>query len=362
MIDYTVELGERSYPIHIGPGVLDKLPEVLQGLGCTRALIVTNVTVGALYLKRVQSRLADDASEISVHAAVLPDGECYKDLAHIEKILEGCVAAGLDRKSVIVALGGGVIGDMAGFAASMWMRGIRFVQVPTTLLSQVDSSVGGKTGVNLPAGKNLIGAFCQPKAVLIDPEVLKTLPAREVSCGVAEIIKYGFLGDAAFVAHLERDMEKLLALESDTVTEVVAHCCAMKAEIVRRDETERGERAKLNLGHTFGHAIEKLSGYGKWLHGEAVGAGLVMSAVLSRRLGYLAVEDETRVRRLVAAAGLPVSVPGLSAREAYHAMQGDKKSENGQIRFVLMRSIGESVVQSVPPEVLSATMTECGWI
>ncbi len=362
MRTYTVALGERSYPIHIGSGAMAMIGSEVKRLRATRVLVVTNTTVGPLYEKAVMDSLQSAAPEVPAAVCRLPDGEAYKDLAHVETILTAASEAGLDRRSVMVALGGGVVGDMTGFAAAMWMRGIRFVQIPTTLLAQVDSSVGGKTGVNLPAGKNLIGAFHQPSSVLIDPTVLKTLPAREVSAGLAEVIKYGFLGDASFVARLEADMGKLRALDFDTVERTVEHCCRMKAEIVHEDEREGGVRAKLNLGHTFGHAVEKLTGYGTYLHGEAVGIGTVMAADLSRRLGNLEVADVDRITSLVRAAGLPVRVEGLKAEAAYRAMQGDKKSVGGTIRFIVMKSVGDTVIQTVDRDEVFDVMHWAGWV
>ncbi len=361
MIEIDVDLGERSYPILIGEGALAAAGSEAARLKATRVLVVTNTTVGPLYAARVVESLQAALPDARVGVAELPDGESYKDLAHVNTILEAAVDAGLDRKSLMVALGGGVVGDMTGFAASMWMRGIGFMQIPTTLLAQVDSSVGGKTGVNLAAGKNLIGAFHQPSSVLIDPAVLKTLPARQVSAGIAEVIKYGFLGDAAFVGKLEEKMPALRALDSAVVSEIVAHCCRMKADIVRRDEKETGERAKLNLGHTFGHAIEKLTGYGRWLHGEAVAAGTVMAADLSARLGYITEEDVGRIRALVAAAGLPEQIGGIDAAAAWQAMLGDKKTLGGVVRFILMHAVGESAVERVPQEAVFETMHACGW-
>ena len=361
MRTYTVDLGERSYPIHIGSGVLKTIGEEVKRLGATRVLVVTNTTVGPLYEKPVMESLAAAVPEVPAAVVRLPDGEAYKDLAHVETILSAASDEGLDRKSVMVALGGGVVGDMTGFAAAMWMRGIRFIQIPTTLLAQVDSSVGGKTGVNLPAGKNLIGAFHQPSLVLVDPTVLKTLPAREVSAGLAEVVKYGFLGDAAFVAQLETDMPALRSLDFDTIEPTVEHSCPMKAANVHEDEREGGVRAKLNLGHTFGHAVEKLTGYGTYLHGEAVGIGTVMAADLSRRLGYLTAEDVIRVTNLVKAAGLPVRVEGLSAAEAYRAMQGDKKSVGGTIRFIVMTAVGKTVIETADRTLVFDVMHEAGW-
>ena len=361
MIHYEVELGARSYPIWIGAGAIARLGGELARIGATRALVVTNTTVGPLYEAAARQAIRDGAPHLPVSVVTLPDGECYKDIGRVMEIIEAAAAGGLDRRSCIVALGGGVIGDMAGFAASMWMRGIAVIQVPTTLLAQVDSSVGGKTGANIAAGKNLIGAFHQPSSVLIDPLVLRTLPEREVSAGIAEIVKYGVLGDAEFFSLLERQMEKLLALDPEVVSGIVAHCCAMKADIVRQDEFEGGVRAKLNLGHTFGHAIEKLTGYGTWLHGEAVAAGTAMAATLSRNLGYIDEAAVERIERLLLKANLPVRVPGISAGEAYEAMKGDKKSRGGVIRFVVIRAIGETALEEVPRDLVFRTMHEAGW-
>lgn len=362
MRTYTVELGERSYPIHIASGALRMAGNELKRLGATRVLIVTNSTVGPLYENDVINSVTDAMPDVSVKVCRLPDGEAYKDLEHVQMILAAASEAGLDRKSVMVALGGGVVGDMTGFAAAMWMRGIRFVQIPTTLLAQVDSSVGGKTGVNLPAGKNLIGAFHQPSSVLIDPTVLKTLPAREVSAGLSEVIKYGFLGDSSFVSLLERDMKKLRSLDTEAIEKTVEHCCRMKAEIVHEDEREGGVRAKLNLGHTFGHAVEKLTGYGTYLHGEAVGVGTVMAADLSRRLGFLSEADVARITSLVEAAGLPCRVEGLDATAAYRAMQKDKKSVGGTIRFIVMTRIGDTVIQAAERSIVFDVMHGAGWV
>lgn len=361
MVELTVDLGQRAYPIHIGPQTLGLLGKELKRLGATRVLIVTNTTVSPLYESQARQSIRLELPELPVSSVVLPDGECYKDLHHIEQILSSAVDAGLDRKSMIVALGGGVIGDMAGFAASMWMRGIDFIQVPTTLLAQVDSSVGGKTGVNLPAGKNLIGAFHQPRSVIADTSVLCTLPSREVSAGIAEIIKYGLLGDGQFFSYLEENMLKLRELDCDVLTHVIAHCCEMKKEIVREDERESGVRAKLNLGHTFGHAIEKLTGYSTWLHGEAVAAGCVMSAMLSQELGFLSEHDVFRIKKIVEAAGLPSCISGLSMNAAMQAMAADKKSVAGVIRFVLMKKIGESFVAEAPREKVESVMCRNGW-
>lgn len=354
----TVDLGNRSYPILIGPGLLESAGEQVAPLAPTRIVIVTNETVGPLYLERLERALAGIAP---VSAVVLPDGERYKDFRCVQMVLDGLVAAGADRKSVILALGGGVVGDIAGFAASIWMRGIRFVQVPTTLLSQVDSSVGGKTGVNLPAGKNLIGCFHQPSAVIADTKTLETLPAREISAGLGEIVKHGMLGNAAYFDLVESRMGEIRALGHEALAEVIAGSCELKANVVSRDETEAGVRATLNLGHTFGHAVEKLTGFGTWLHGEAVGCGLVLAADLSRRLGTLSQAEEDRIAAAVAAAGLPVRIPGLPLAAAVEAMKGDKKSAGGRIRFITLEGIGRSTVREVPPEILRETLLWGGY-
>ncbi len=361
MIQYEVQLKDRSYPILIGEGVLESAGKAVSQLKPTRVLIVTNETIAPLYERQVLESLKKHLPEVPIATCVLPDGEEFKNMAGIEKILDAAHELGADRASVFVALGGGVVGDMAGFAASLWMRGIRFVQIPTTLLAQVDSSVGGKTGVNLPYGKNLIGAFHQPKLVLIDPTVLKTLPAREISAGLGEIIKYGILGDKEFFSRLEKEMTKLRALDLTALEEVIAHCCDMKARVVRDDEKEHGVRALLNLGHTFAHAIEKITGYGHWLHGEAVGAGMVMAAALSRQLGFLSQAEEKRIESVVKAAGLPVRVDGIRASEALRVMHGDKKVRGNDLRFVLIHGIGSSAMQTVDEAAVGRTMAEFGW-
>ena len=361
MIEYNVDLASRSYPIYIGKGVIERVGSELSELKPTRILVVTNTTVGPLYAETVTRSIRRALPEVPLAVCTLKDGEIFKTPETLREILQAAADLHADRSSVIVALGGGVIGDMAGFAASMWMRGIRFVQIPTTLLSQVDSSVGGKTGVNLPQGKNLIGAFYQPKFVLIDPQALKTLPAREISAGLGEIIKYGVLGDAAFFSRLENEMPRLRNLDMQPLEEVIAHCCHMKAQIVKADEREAGVRATLNLGHTFAHAIEKLAGYGVWLHGEAVGAGLVMAASLSQVLGLIAPEDVARVRHAVAVAGLPVRIEGIGANQAIQAMYDDKKAKSDTLRFVVIRAIGESFVSPVKESVVRAVLGEYGW-
>lgn len=358
MIKVAVKAKSHSYDIFLGEGCVGLLAEELKRLNPSSVLIVTNATVGPLYLQEV-SRICAEAASVS--SVILPDGEKYKDWQSVSLILEKLAASGADRKSVVIALGGGVVGDLAGFAAAIYMRGIRFIQVPTTLLALVDSSVGGKTGMNMRAGKNLVGAFHQPEAVIADTAFLKTLPKREVAAGIGEIIKHGVLADKAYFERLERDIEKLSALDHQTVAEVVAGSCEIKADVVSRDETEKGERAKLNLGHTFGHAIEKLCGFGTWLHGEAVGAGLVLAAQTSVALGKMSEADALRVEKLVQCAHLPVRIPGLSAQAAIDAMKGDKKSTKGVPKFILPEGIGSAVIQEVPEEVIREVLLKEGY-
>jgi 3-dehydroquinate synthase len=341
MAALTVELGDRSYPIHIGPGLLPRAEMFQPHLRGGRPFILTNETVAPLYLEPLRSALGGSG----VEALVLPDGEAHKTLETAGRIYDALLAGRYARDSVLVALGGGVIGDLTGFAAATYQRGIGFIQVPTTLLAQVDSSVGGKTGVNHPLGKNMIGAFHQPLAVVADTDTLRTLPARELSAGLAEVIKYGLLGDASFFDWLELNMGRLRALEPDALTEAIRRSCANKARIVALDERESGPRALLNLGHTFGHAIETALGYGRWLHGEAVGAGLCMAADLSCRLGWLPAADRDRVIALVARAGLPTRLPAqLTPADFQRLMAHDKKVQAGRLRLVLLKAIGTAVV------------------
>lgn len=341
MQQLTVNLDDRSYPIHIGSGLLDRVELLAPHIAGRQVCIVTDDTVAPLYLERLTRTLADYA----VLPVVLPTGEAFKNWSTLQQIFDALLAARHDRRTTLIALGGGVIGDMTGFAAACYQRGVDFIQIPTTLLSQVDSSVGGKTGINHPAGKNMIGAFYQPQAVLIDTDSLRTLPAREVSAGLAEIIKYGLIRDSAFLDWLEQNMPALLALDPQLVTEAIARSCAIKAEVVAADEREGGIRAILNLGHTFGHAIEAHQGYGAWLHGEAVGAGMVMALQLSRALGWLTADEEQRCIALVAAAGLPVTPPAdMQAEDFTRLMAVDKKVLDGQLRLVLLKRLGEAVV------------------
>ncbi len=336
-----LDLGDRSYPIYIGAGLLDR-PELLSRhiLG-TRVAIVTNETVAPLYLARVRAHVAP----LQPVEVVLPDGEQYKSLEVLNRIFDALLAAHCDRRTTLIALGGGVIGDMAGFAAACYQRGVPFIQVPTTLLAQVDSSVGGKTGVNHPLGKNMIGAFYQPRAVIIDTDTLNTLPDRELASGLAEVIKYGLIRDSEFFAWLEVNLDKLLARDPEALAYAIHRSCRNKAEVVAADERESGVRATLNLGHSFGHAIETGVGYGNWLHGEAIAAGMVMASDLSRRLKWLSAADVARVEKLIRRARLPVRAPGtLSAARFLELMAVDKKVLDGRLRLVLLKRLGEAVV------------------
>ena len=335
-----VELGSRSYPILIGQGLLGERALFDPYLRARDILVVSNTVVAPLYLEALETSLQPRR----VIATVLPDGEPHKTLANVARILDVMVANRFGRDCAVVALGGGVAGDMAGFAAATYQRGVAFVQVPTTLLAQVDSSVGGKTGVNHPGGKNLIGAFHQPIAVVADTRTLTTLPPRELRAGLAEVIKYGLICDAGFFAWLEAHIDALRAADAAALAYVIRRSCEIKAEIVGRDEREQGDRALLNLGHTFGHAVESATGYAQWLHGEAIGAGLVMSARMSRESGYLTADEQQRVMRLIERAGLPMHVPDVRPEIALEHMRMDKKVQSGRIRLVLMRGIGNAFV------------------
>jgi 3-dehydroquinate synthase len=358
IVHVPVALGGRAYNIHIGAGLIDRIGDWIAPLRPTSIVIVTDPNVAPLYLQRAVVALRPVAR---AEAFVLHANEASKDIGSAMQVIDALVAARADRRSVLVALGGGVIGDIAGFAAAIFMRGIRFVQVPTTLLAQVDSSVGGKTGVNHVAGKNLVGAFHQPSAVVADVAALQTLPAREVSAGLAEIIKHGLLADAEYFAQVEADLPRLVQCDVAALAPVVARSCVIKAGVVARDEKESGERALLNLGHTFGHAIEALTGYGQWLHGEAVGCGLCLAADLSRRLQLIDQRDVARIERAVGAARLPTRIPGLARRAAIEAMRGDKKAEAGEIRFVLLEGIGRAIQRPVPADALEATLLAGGY-
>jgi 3-dehydroquinate synthase len=332
----TVDLGERSYPIIIGSGLIGDfdLADYLDGPDC---LVVTNETVAPLYLPAMQKMLPAGRVVES-----LPDGEQYKTLKTVETVLDRLAASEANRDATVIALGGGVVGDIAGFAAACYMRGVAFIQVPTTLLAQVDSSVGGKTGVNHDQGKNLIGAFHQPRLVLIDTDTLNSLPDRELTAGLAEVIKYGAIADRDFFAWLEANSGELKARNPEALARAIHRSCELKAEVVAEDEREAGRRAILNFGHTFGHAIENCLGYGEWLHGEAVAAGMLMAAALSG----IGDEEQARLQNLLEACGLPVCPPPISAEKMRGAMQMDKKVQDKQTRFVLLRSLGDAYVTS----------------
>ena len=345
-----VELGERAYPIHIGAGLLTDTRLIAPHLDLPRAAIVTNTTVAPLYLQQLSEALrAVGVEPISI---VLADGERYKDWTTLNRIYDALIEGRCERKTTLIALGGGVVGDLAGFAAATYMRGIPFIQVPTTLLAQVDSSIGGKTGINHPLGKNMIGAFYQPRLVLADTAVLATLPPRELSAGLAEVIKHGLVRDEAFVVWLEQNVEKLLACDALALAHAVRRCCEIKAAVVAEDEREAGVRALLNFGHTFGHAIESSLGYGKWLHGEAVAAGMAMAADLSRRMGYIAQADVDRVIALLKRARLPVAQPGIETARLLELMAVDKKTEAGRLRFILLDRIGAASIRDQVPGTL----------
>jgi 3-dehydroquinate synthase len=350
-----VDLAERSYPIYIGADLLARADLLAAHIAGRQVAIITNETVAPLYLAGLERLLAGS----SVTTVILPDGERFKTWETLQLIFDGLLGARHDRGTTVIALGGGVIGDMAGFAAACYQRGVNFIQVPTTLLSQVDSSVGGKTGINHPLGKNMIGAFYQPQAVLIDTATLLTLPARELSAGLAEVIKYGLICDEPFLTWLEEHMSALRALDQAVLAQAIERSCAAKARVVAADERESGVRATLNLGHTFGHAIETHQGYGNWLHGEAVAAGTVMALDMSERLGWITSAERERVVRLFISAGLPVVPPqDMTAEDFMEHMAVDKKVMNGKLRLVLLQGLGEAVVTGdFPREILDATLS-----
>ena len=357
----SIDLGERSYPILIGAGLLDD-PAAFEGAAAgTQALIVTNTTVAPLYAERLERVLTRRHSQ--VHMLKLPDGEQFKTWETLNSIFDRLLASGADRKTTLYALGGGVVGDMTGFASACYMRGVHFVQVPTTLLAQVDSSVGGKTGINHPLGKNMIGAFYQPQRVVCDLDVLKSLPPRELSAGLAEVIKYGPIADMVFLDWIEGHIDALRACDTEALAHAVKRSCQIKASVVGVDEREAGLRAILNFGHTFGHAIEAGMGYGAWLHGEAVGAGMVMAAELSRELGLVDAAFVQRLTALIRRAGLPTR--GATIDESDNAgrylqlMRVDKKAEGGEIRFVVIDGPGRAAVRSAPDALVRAMINRC---
>jgi 3-dehydroquinate synthase len=353
-----VDLGNRSYPIHIGTNLIDQ-PELFSACEkATSIYIVTNTTVAPLYAERLTRTLEKLGKP--VRTIVLPDGESYKDWKNLQLIFDDLLKFGADRQTMLVALGGGVIGDMTGFAAASFMRGIRFIQVPTTLLAQVDSSVGGKTGINHPLGKNMIGAFHQPAAVIADLNTLKTLPARELSAGLAEVVKHGAIADAEFLSWIEANAKSLLACDTAAMAHAVLRSCEIKSAVVSADEREGGIRATLNFGHTFGHAIEAGMGYGEWLHGEAVGCGMVMGADLSRRLNFITQDEVNRLTRIIQSMNLPIAPPKFGAQRYMELMQVDKKTEGGQIRYVVLEKIGKAQIKSVPDAQVIETLTATG--
>jgi len=347
MTTVRIALGDRAYDIRIASGLLDS-PQTFAAVANPKAaaLIVSNTTVAPLYAARLERSLAPHFARV-LHC-VLPDGEEYKTWQTLDQIFTALLHAQCDRRTTLFALGGGVIGDMTGFAAASYMRGVPFVQVPTTLLAQVDSSVGGKTAINHPLGKNMIGAFYQPRLVVADLATLHSLPQRELSAGMAEVIKHAAIADVDFLGWLETHIDALLARDDAALATAVARCCRIKADVVAQDETESGLRAILNFGHTFGHAIEAGMGYGNWLHGEAVGAGMVLAAELSVRLGLLPHDEAARLSRLIARAGLPTRAPDLGAARWAELMQVDKKAEGGQVRFVLLHGLGHPVLRAAP--------------
>lgn len=350
-----VELANRSYPIHIGTGLITNADLIVPHLKRKHVAVVTNTTVAPLYLQQLTQTLND--AGVAVIPIILPDGEAYKNGETLNLIYDALLHHRCERSTTLIALGGGVIGDLTGYAAATYLRGVPFIQIPTTLLSQVDSSVGGKTGINHPLGKNMIGAFYQPQLVLADIDTLQTLPPREFSAGVAEVIKYGLIRDAQFFDWLEQHIDELMSLDKAVLSEAIYRSCQNKADVVARDEHETGERALLNLGHTFGHAIENAMGYGVWLHGEAVAAGTMMAADLSQRMGWLSDEEVKRIHRLLTSAKLPLDAPKLGVEKYLDLMQLDKKVADGKIRLILQQGIGKSVITSdYDAEKLKATL------
>lgn len=356
-----IELGERSYPILIAPALLDQANTFADLPKASSVLIVSNTTVAPLYAQRLKATLLQHYAV--VHEVVLPDGEAHKDWQTLNRIFDALLEKGCDRKTILFALGGGVVGDMTGFAAASYMRGVPFVQVPTTLLSQVDSSVGGKTGINHPLGKNMVGAFYQPLRVVCDLDTLMTLPNRELSAGLAEVIKYGPIADMTFLDWIETNLDRLLARDPAVLAHAVQRSCEIKAWVVGQDERESGLRAILNFGHTFGHAIEAGMGYGQWLHGEAVGCGMVMAAELSRALGLIDSVLAQRLRTLIQRAGLPVVGPRLHATDNagryLELMRVDKKTDAGEIRFVVIDGPSRATMRGAPDSVVRQVIDVC---
>jgi len=357
-VDFSSASEARNYPIHIGNNILNQTDLIVSCLQQKHVAIVSNTTVAPLYLDKLRSALEEKG--VRSIPIILPDGEAYKNWETLNLIFDALLKNHCERTTTILALGGGVIGDLTGFAAATYLRGVPFIQIPTTLLAQVDSSVGGKTGINHPLGKNMIGAFYQPRMVLADSATLDTLPGRELRAGLAEIIKYGLIRDPAFFDWLEQNMQRLLARDPVMLNEAIQRSCENKAEIVAADEKESGVRALLNLGHTFGHAIENGMGYGVWLHGEAVAAGTIMAAELSRRMKLINEVDVARIRKIFVQAELPVAAPRLAPEKYLELMALDKKVSAGKARFILLNRIGEAVMRAdIPPALITETLTAC---
>jgi len=346
MKSLEVDLGNRSYPIYIGENLLQDSTIFAKHIQGHLSIIVTNPTISKLYGQQVESTLKNIGQKVV--QVIIPEGEEYKTWQTLQLIFDGLMSAGADRKSTIFALGGGVVGDMAGFAAASFMRGINFVQIPSTLLSQVDSSVGGKTGINHPLGKNMIGAFHQPVAVIADLGTLKTLPPKELAAGLAEVIKHGAIADANFLNWIESNISNLNACEIPAMEHAVLRSCEIKSSVVAADEKELGIRAHLNFGHTFGHAIEAGMGYGQWLHGEAVGCGMVIASEVSKEMGYINSEEVQRLTEIISQLHLPIKPPQWSAKKYLELMAHDKKAEQGEIKYILLKELGQAIVQKIP--------------
>jgi 3-dehydroquinate synthase len=353
-----LDLGERSYPIHIGSQLLDQAGLYKKHIKGTFTAVVTNETVAPLYADKVVKTLEGIGQKVKL--IVLPDGEAFKTWEVLQKIFDGLLENSADRKTTLVALGGGVIGDMTGFAAACYMRGIRFIQVPTTLLSQVDSSVGGKTGINHPLGKNMVGAFHQPQAVIADLDTLKTLPPEELAAGLAEVIKHGAIADSEFLSWIEKNQGALNSCDPVAMEFAVRRSCEIKSQVVAQDEKEGGIRAILNFGHTFGHAIEAGMGYGSWLHGQAVGCGMVMAADLSVRVGLLSEADASRLKKIIQALHLPTQPPKLGVARFMELMSVDKKAEGGEVRYILLNGLGQAKIQTVDDDLVIQTLVANG--
>ncbi|MGZ5148516.1 MAG: 3-dehydroquinate synthase [Burkholderiales bacterium] len=351
-----VKLTERSYPIHIGNGLLSQAKLITECFKQRRGVVITNKTVAPLYLGQLVTSLSEQGVETV--PITIPDGEAYKNSQTLNSIFDALVENRCERGTPIIALGGGVVGDIAGFAAAVYQRGVPFLQIPTTLLAQVDSSVGGKTAINHPYGKNMIGAFYQPRAVIADTDTLQTLPQRELVAGLAEVIKYGLIRDYAFLSWIEANVERLLARDPDALAYAIEQSCRTKAEVVELDELEHGLRAHLNFGHTFGHAIEAGTGYGTWLHGEAVAAGMLLAAQLSQRMGYLTTSDVARISTLLSRVGLPLDAPDLGPARYLELMAHDKKVEGGKLQLIMLEKLGTAFVSEAPGAALHGVLEQ----